>query len=425
MNEIEAVFKSSFGDLLTSSKVSFLYHENGFKKAAYNEKMALVPASNAKLFHTAAALKISDEKDVLQPLQINVNGSVSNGIVNGDLVIDACGSLFFSGRYPSSLSLHEKRQKLSDRVGEFIKQLKNAGLSTIQGDLKLTFDRWNGLQKNSQYNAATAFSYNENTVDTYVQDGNMHSCPESPLFLSFKEDKSIKAQDKRINNTIFYNPSKSSKDYWRVNAIDVNEYARSMLKRDLQKNGILFKNKEFSGKAKPLFELKSDETLAGFIYPINQYSDNLRAELLALLLNRSVTGSATYKGLNESLTMIFDKAVKGNYEIYDGSGLSRKNRASATSLVSLLEHMSNSDQHLSLEQSLSIASRTGTLAKRFHNSPFAGTFIGKTGTLNKVTALSGYWFKDEYTKVTLSFIGNGAENENYWQALEHFAKSLR
>ena len=55
-----------------------------------------------------------------------------------------------------------------------------------------------------------------------------------------------------------------SKDYWRVNEIDVNEYARVMLKKELGKHGILFQNKDFKGKEELLFELKPEEDLADF-----------------------------------------------------------------------------------------------------------------------------------------------------------------
>ena len=174
-----------------------------------------------------------------------------------------------------------------------------------------------------------------------------------------------------------------------------------------------------------LFEIKKDESIQDYIQPINHYSDNLRAELLALQINRQIQGKATYDDLTNSLKKIFGKEVKGIYDFFDGSGLSRQNRCSAASLVSLLEWMSSSANHYAFEQSLAVAGVSGTLAKRFHGTPFERSFIGKTGTLNKVTALSGYWLKDPYTKVTLSFIGNGDDNTKYWRALESFPKKLK
>ena len=198
-----------------------------------------------------------------------------------------------------------------------------------------------------------------------------------------------------------------------------------MLKRELEKRGVKFLGKSHSGNTELLFEVEQQESVEDYTYPINQYSDNLRAELLALQINRLTQGQATYKGLNNSLKEILGDNVKGAFEFYDGSGLSRKNKCSATSLVSLLEWAGNSSWHQAFEQSLSVASFSGTLAKRFHGTPFEKSFIGKTGTLNKVTALSGYWLKDPYTKVTLSFIGNGDDNTKYWQALESFAKKLK
>ena len=74
--------------------------------------------------------------------------------------------------------------------------------------------------------------------------------------------------------------------------------------------------------------------------------------------------------------------------------------------------------------SLAVAGKSGTLRKRFKKTPFEGTFYGKTGTLNGVSALSGYWLREKLPPMTFSFIGNGADNDVFWEALEKFAASM-
>jgi PBP4 family serine-type D-alanyl-D-alanine carboxypeptidase len=241
----------------------------------------------------------------------------------------------------------------------------------------------------------------------------------------FKQDSTLKLQSKGADNTIAYNSAVPNRDYWRISKTDANEYARLMVKRQLEKEGIVFVEKKIkSSEKKLLLEIKALETIEEYIRPVNTYSDNFRAELLALQLNRCLSGKATYADLSENLSKYQPKILPAGIQIFDGSGLSRKNRLSAKILVRLLDTMSHSDVHHHFERSLAVAGKTGTLKNRFKGSAFEGRFLGKTGTLDKVTALSGYWFKDDATSVKLSFIGNGADNKLYWQALESFAKSL-
>jgi D-alanyl-D-alanine carboxypeptidase/D-alanyl-D-alanine-endopeptidase (penicillin-binding protein 4) len=77
---------------------------------------------------------------------------------------------------------------------------------------------------------------------------------------------------------------------------------------------------------------------------------------------------------------------------HNGSGLSRADRASPHSIGALLTAML--DQELAVRdaflRSLAVSGRTGTLARRMRGTAASGTCIGKTGTLDGVSALSGY-----------------------------------
>ena len=77
------------------------------------------------------------------------------------------------------------------------------------------------------------------------------------------------------------------------------------------------------------------------------------------------------------------------YTLDDGSGLSRENRLSAACLTAVLKDMytgKNSDVYTS---SLAVGGEDGTIAKYFHDAPYQGNIIGKTGYISGVRSFSG------------------------------------
>jgi serine-type D-Ala-D-Ala carboxypeptidase/endopeptidase (penicillin-binding protein 4) len=90
----------------------------------------------------------------------------------------------------------------------------------------------------------------------------------------------------------------------------------------------------------------------------------------------------------------------------NGSGLSRRNKASPASVVKLLDSMIEIDKKASNDEqlaqahlrdawidSLAVAGRSGTVANRMRGTAAAGNCHVKTGTLTRVSALSGYCFR--------------------------------
>lgn len=76
---------------------------------------------------------------------------------------------------------------------------------------------------------------------------------------------------------------------------------------------------------------------------------------------------------------------------YDGSGLSRHNLITADAVVRLYEYMSRESRYSKAwRDSLTIGGIDGTLRNRFIGTSAAGNVRGKTGTIDQVSALSGY-----------------------------------
>ncbi|NQZ55939.1 MAG: D-alanyl-D-alanine carboxypeptidase/D-alanyl-D-alanine-endopeptidase [Lentisphaeraceae bacterium] len=413
------------GGPLHNADVSFLLRENQQEMLSIDSQLPLIPASNMKIVISAAAL-LCGEEDLFPHLLTFANGSIKDGQLNGDLILDSCGTLTFSARFPVTQTIQQRQLLLDDQVAVFAQNLRENGIERVQGDLKLISNRWSGDPDNSHYTASTAFSFNENTLDTMVKSGQYLTCPADPLIFKSSPDSSVKSQKKVEDNRILFNPDKDSQDYWRISHFSGVEYSRQMLKKALGKQGIKFLHQKTSPAENTiLFETPSLYSLAEFIQPMNSWSDNARAELLALCLTRKVSGAADYALLDKSLKEIFaDAGLKlTSLQAADGSGLSRHNRISSADLTAILDKLSESPYCEDFKNSLAHAGQSGTLRKRFKDSFFEDRLKAKTGTLNGVSSLSGY-FDNQGKNYTFSLLCNGAKNKDIWQAIEKFSDSL-
>ncbi|NJN22615.1 MAG: D-alanyl-D-alanine carboxypeptidase [Leptolyngbya sp. RL_3_1] len=96
-----------------------------------------------------------------------------------------------------------------------------------------------------------------------------------------------------------------------------------------------------------------------------------------------------------------------SYEQVDGSGLSRRNRATPAALVTLLKAMAAQEDAADIfYRSLAVAGTSGTLRNRFRDTVVQGRLYGKTGTLNGVRALSGYLESPHYGTLVFSILIN-------------------
>jgi D-alanyl-D-alanine carboxypeptidase/D-alanyl-D-alanine-endopeptidase (penicillin-binding protein 4) len=121
-----------------------------------------------------------------------------------------------------------------------------------------------------------------------------------------------------------------------------------------------------------------------------QPSDNNIAEQLLLLgaLRVAPLPAKPYPAARQRLTDFLEKVVgvqKGDIKPYDGSGMSRHNYVTTRGLAKVLQ-WSNDQATAPYWRSALASPGKGTLANRLKEM----TFQGKTGTLDMVSALSGY-----------------------------------
>ncbi len=125
---------------------------------------------------------------------------------------------------------------------------------------------------------------------------------------------------------------------------------------------------------------------------INKVSQNLHAELMLRLLGKEKGTSGSIQGGLEVLRGFLMSAglTPDDFAFYDGSGLSREDLVTPAALVQLLIYAHKQSWGELYEDTLPVAGVDGSLADRFKNTPLQGVVRGKTGSLTHVNSLSGY-----------------------------------
>ena len=134
-------------------------------------------------------------------------------------------------------------------------------------------------------------------------------------------------------------------------------------------------------------------------------SDNFFAEMLAKDLAMQARGRGT-TAAGAALAAGFARRLGSRARLVDGSGLSRRDRASPYRVVRLLSALTERDEFDSLYEALPIAGRDGTLVDRMRSGPARGRCHAKTGTLSDVSALSGYCLARSGDLYAFSFLMN-------------------
>jgi D-alanyl-D-alanine carboxypeptidase/D-alanyl-D-alanine-endopeptidase (penicillin-binding protein 4) len=106
-----------------------------------------------------------------------------------------------------------------------------------------------------------------------------------------------------------------------------------------------------------------------------------------------------------------EAGVNTEVVIRDGSGLSRHSLITAEATVQLLTYMSRQRSASAFRDALPVAGVDGTLRNRFKGGPAAGNVRAKTGTIDMVSALSGYVTSAAGERLVFSVIINNVPGE--------------
>lgn len=230
--------------------------------------------------------------------------------------------------------------------------------------------------------------------------------------------------------------------YWPyVNALPLNKNegytnpavsAGELLSSDLTSAGVTFTGSVISGTTpKAAREIgRITHSIFDVLSHMNKESDNHSAITIFKLLGAKLKSDpGSLKGGQEVIESFLSEIGidRYSYEILEGSGLTRYNKVNAEMYIKLLKYMYD-DRFLFdyYYNSLSIAGKDGTLKNRMIGTEAEGNVHAKTGTLNGVSALSGY-VVDEDNEILIFFIvmnGFGGEYNFVKSVQDNFCISL-
>jgi serine-type D-Ala-D-Ala carboxypeptidase/endopeptidase (penicillin-binding protein 4) len=136
-------------------------------------------------------------------------------------------------------------------------------------------------------------------------------------------------------------------------------------------------------------------------------SQNLHAEVLLRRLGSIKGAGSAEEGLAVVKAMLAEAdADPATFDFFDGSGLSSLNRVTPRMVVQFLRWTAGQPWGEAWRAILPVGAIDGTLARRFKGTPLEGHIFAKTGTLAGVNSLSGYMIAASGRMLIVSVFAN-------------------
>lgn len=420
--------------------------ESGKVIYSVNPDQLFLPASNAKLFTTAAALAIAGP-DYRFHTTVETTGKLDDsGRLQGNLVIVGRGDPNISGRIMPYQLKTVRLAPHTQVLEEMADQVAAKGLKIVDGDVigDDTFysperygESWG--QDDLQWidgAPVSALAFNDDVVFIDVTPGEH---PGDKALVIQETESNYYDFDNRIVTTaagivrkIGVHRDIGSKKVvlWGTLPLgdpgmkealaidDPAEYTAQLFRKMLERRGIVIHGKtraqhgdiaQFFDQPpsllapnllEPAPELNGPLVLAEHIsLPLiedvrvtNKTSQNLHAEMDLRLIGKLGGMTPSFEGGAAVLKRFLLQAglKEDEFVFLDGSGLSRRDLVTPAAVVQLLIYASRQPWGAAYEESLPIGGVDGSLAERFMSTPISGLVHAKTGTLSHVNSLSGY-----------------------------------
>jgi len=202
----------------------------------------------------------------------------------------------------------------------------------------------------------------------------------------------------------------------RKRVADPLRFAGEVLRRALIEHGVKVRAKAIGRGAAPatakLLAAHDSPPLAEVLRQMNKLSDNYLAESVLKTLGaetRTPPGPATWADGRAALHAYLASIgmPESGYRADNGSGLFDATEVSARQLTTLLR-AAYADFRVGpdLLASLPVGGVDGTLAKRWRGHPASGRVRAKTGTLDRVATLAGYFAIDSHHPLGFAILVN-------------------
>ncbi len=413
--------------------------DQGRVVVSVNPDQRFIPASNTKMFTTAAAYALlpgMDQPDEQGGTQV----FLSPGKGGADVVLFGRGDARMSGAPDCKVNC---LAALADAVAA-----KTRRVHDVIGDDRLWPDQrwvpgmsWNNIPSDSG-TAVGALNLDDNELPIVVTPGAVGQPPVvtlSPYYTlrnqALTEAPGGKARlylERSVNGfeLVLYGTIPADAQPWkdRLGIDDPAHYAAWSLKQMLEARGVRVTGKVAVrhrradlidkavgegavtnwtvGTAQPLARLVPPP-LADDVVIINKVSQNQHAQVLFRRVGQvGGTGSEEWGARIESQLFVKAGVPRAGFDFSDGSGMSTYNRVSPRAAVALLRWIAVQPWGTAWYGSLPVAGRDGTLKRRFIGTPLEGNLTAKTGTLNATNALSGTFQTASGKRFTFAFFAN-------------------
>lgn len=369
------------------------------------------PASNIKLITSAAALDVFGPNRTFTTRVIA--GAVEGGVVKRGLHVHGEGAGFL---------LHED-------VLDWAAAIKARGITRVEGGVTIDGDPFTGgdylppgyeqKSEDASYRAPigpVSINYNATTVTVlparagqpavvrldppngHVQVANTaKTVAGSGRKISIKSVTIDDGAGTRIEveGTIGEAASPWSK---RKRVDNPPLYAGAILERALEDMGVEVEGEIRQGEALEegvTLVTHNSNPLIYVVMAMNKWSNNFMAEQLLRDLSTVEAAGAKRGTWAGGIAVASDFLKRAgvdpeSFKLHNGSGLYRGNFVTPRAFTTLLRHMHQHVWSHEYKASLAISGVDGTLAGRLRGESTRGRVRGKTGTLNEVSALSGY-----------------------------------
>ena len=396
----------------------------GHEIVSLNPDGRFMPASNTKIFTTAAAMRRMADGSF---------PSIANGGARvrieqrehgaPDVVLEGMGDARLSS---ANDCVSDCLAELADKVARRVRKVRDV----IGDDTSFPDERWSpGMSWNniptSSGTGISALSVNDNEIPAkvipaepgakptvelpryYLLDNRAVTVPGAEEALSY--DRAPNGRTLVLSGTIGADAKPRS---FQLGVDDPAHYSAWLLRDMLVARGVKILGVPRS-RHRPLLpsddpELRGDTPpvrppqpsaiatlapapLAEDIMTINKVSQNLHAELLLRRLGL-IEGTGSIADGQVVVRRMLDEAGVGTHAVSlsDGSGMSTYNRVTPRGMTTLLQWIARQSWGDEWRRTLPVGGTDGTLARRFANTPLAGRIFAKTGTLNATNALAGY-----------------------------------
>ncbi|MEJ2109228.1 MAG: D-alanyl-D-alanine carboxypeptidase/D-alanyl-D-alanine-endopeptidase [Acidobacteriota bacterium] len=398
-----------------------------------NPNLLLIPASNMKIVTSAVALMRLGPDYRFRTLLLT-DGDIVDGVLDGNLIVVGYGDPSISSEKPEEDPLRTFRN--------WACKLKEKGIHKISGDIlgdgssfehSMLGKGWEWDDLTEGYAAPiNALQFNRNRMWIEIAPRNNRGSAPSvslsplPRYWIVENKLQVRNENEKTNILIERNdsdeiliirgsiPSGKSKTYKEVAVENPIRWYLTSLKHALELEQIEVSAcgtreiERINPNSMKQLELHLSDPLSDIMKPLLKESLNLYSETLLRALGLELNGSGSFLGGKEIVEETLERmAIDGDrYSYADGSGLSRLNLLSAEELVRVLRSMYRHPYFDYFYDALAIAGIDGTLENRLRGTPAEANLRAKTGSLSRVSAISGYLKTVDGEMLAISMIAN-------------------